>query len=397
MGGMYRFSKRATQVPNSGIGFMMRYASKYPDTVSLGQGTPLFPTPQFIYDTLYERAKKEPEVGMYSDTKVSLERDLTARIAEAIEEEYGFRPEQANITLTVGGIGALFSSIMALLQKGDEVIFFDPSYPLHLSQIHLSEATPVFVPYDESEGWGINLAGLRKAVTPKTRAIILTNPNNPTGTVLTEDEVRELSEVVVAHDLILILDEAYSFLTYGRKLFSPMRLPELRDRTILCRSFSKEFAMTGWRIGYAYAHPDLIAAINRVQIYFSVCPPTPSIIAATAAMADPRGKEATAGFIRKFTESRTAICERLDRLPKLFSYHPPQGAYYVFARYLGFDMDAMDFAKMLVDEARVITIPGMSMGPTGAGHIRLSFAADSSVIHRAFDRIDTFAEAHHLI
>lgn len=394
---MVRFSQRATDVPNSGIGAIMRYASKYTDVISLGQGTPLFPTPQFIYETLLERSKIEPEIGMYSDTKIAIERDLKKLIAKQMEEDYGFKPDESRIYLTIGGIGALFATLMALVQKGDEIIFFDPSYPLQLSQIHLTEATLVFVPYKDSERWSVNLDALRKSITNKTRVIILTNPNNPTGTVLSEEDVRELSDVVVKNNLILILDEAYFFLTYGKKIFSPMRIPELRDRVVLCRSFSKEYAMTGWRIGYAYAAPELIVAINSIHTYFSVCPPTPSIVAATIAMSDSRGKEAMEGFKKKFVESRVAICERLDRLPKLFSYHPPDGAYYIFAKYHGFDMDASDFTKLVVDDAKVILIPGGGMGPSGKGHVRMSFAADASVIHKAFDLLDVFAMRHNLL
>lgn len=394
---MNRFSARVTDIPNSGIGFTMRYAAKYSDVVSLGQGTPLFPTPQFIYDVFHERSKGEPELGMYSDTKVAIENDLAKLIAKQMEEDYAFKADSAQIYLTVGGIGALYSALMALVQKGDEVIFFDPSYPLHLSQIHLTGATPVFVPYTEADGWSINLSKLEKSVTAKTKVIILTNPNNPTGTILTETEVRQLADIVIKHDLTLVLDEAYFFLTYGKKIFSPMCLPQLRDRTVLCRSFSKEYAMTGWRIGYAYASPDIIRKMQSVHVYFSVCPPTPSIVAATIAMSDPRGQEAMDGFKKKFQESRDAICQRLDRLPKLFSYHPPEGAYYAFPKYLGFDMPAVEFTKLLIDEARVITIAGSSMGPSGAGHVRMSFAADKSIVHAAFDRLDTFAKKHNLL
>lgn len=393
---MYRFSARATEVPNSGIGYMMRYASRYPDTISLGQGTPLFPTPQFIYDYVYEYAKNEQAVGMYSDTKVEIEGNLKALIARQMQEDYGFTPKVSELYITVGAIGGLFAAIMSLVDRGDEIIYFDPSYPLHLSQIHIAQGKPVFVSYREGNGWSIDLEKLRKSITKKTRAILLTNPNNPTGTVLSESDVRELSDVVMKHNLILILDEAYFFLTYGKNIFSPLQIPEMRNRTILCRSFSKEFAMTGWRVGYAYASEELIQKINSIHIYFSVAPPTPSIIAATAALSDLRGKTAMKGFKQKFIESRTAICQRLDRLPKLFSYHKPDGAYYAFPKYHGFDMTAMDFAKTLIDEARVITVPGDGMGPAGAGHIRMSFAADASVIHAAFDRLDMFAKKHGL-
>lgn len=258
----------------------------------------------------------------------------------------------------------------------------------------MAQATPVFVPLREDDGWSMDFTALQRAITKNTRAIILTNPNNPTGTVLSEKEVRMLADILVAHDLILILDEAYSFLTYGMAVFSPLRLKHVRDRVILCRSFSKEFAMTGWRIGYAYGSTELMKKIQYVHIYFSVCPPTPSIVAATAALSDPRGKNAMDGFIREFTKSRSAICTRLNALSTLFTYHQPQGAYYVFPRYKGFDMPAMEFAKLLVDEARVITVPGGGMGPSGAGHIRMSFAANESLIHQAFDRIDAFAKKH---
>jgi len=133
-----------------------------------------------------------------------------------------------------------------------------------------------------------------------------------------------------------------------------------------------------------------------VHVYFSIGPATPSIVAATIALKDKRGEKAMEEFKQKFTESREAICERLDKLPKLFEYHKPDGAYYVFPKYLGFKMPAMEFAKKLVDEARVITIPGTSSGPAGKGHLRMSFAADKKVIHAAFDRLDKFARKNKL-
>ena len=293
-------------------------------------------------------------------------------------------------------VGALFSALMVLVQKGDEVIYFDPSYPLHLAQIHLTQAQPVFVSLKEDEGWTLDLKGLKNSINHKTKAIILTNPNNPTGTVLSRSEVEELADLVIGHNLFLILDEAYEFLVYENKLFSPMRIPELRERVVLCKSFSKEFAMTGWRIGYAFANSDTIQKINQVHTHFSISPPTPSIIAAIAALSDPRGKTAKAEFINQFHQSRGIICQRLDRLPKFFSYQKPAGAYYVFPKILGFQMSALEFAQLLVDEAHVVTIPGSSMGPAGAGHLRMSFAAKDDYIQKAFDRIDKFAKKHGL-
>ena len=391
----YRFAKRVIDVPSSGIGFMMEYAAKYDDVVSLGQGTPLFPTPSFIYDALYKRSKTDKSLGMYSGAKV--ENELKILIVEQMKKIYGFKPKLEQLYLTAGGIGGLFSALMSLVEKGDEVIFFDPSYPLHLSQIHLTQAKPVFISYDEKNNWKIDLVKLKKAITAKTKAIILTNPNNPTGTVLSKNEVKKLAEIVIKHDLILILDEAYEFLTYGKKLFSPLKLAKLRKNIVLCKSFSKEYAMTGWRIGYVYADKKIISKINSVHVYSNISPATPSIVAATIALSGKRGKKAMNKFKQEFIKSRKAICERLDNLPKLFSYHKPDGAYYTFPKFLGFKMPSLKFAMKLVDEAKVITIPGSSMGPSGEGHLRMSFAASEKIIHQAFDRIDKFAKKYKLI
>jgi len=374
---------------------MMNYGAKYSDTLSLGQGTPIFPTPQFIYDYVYERAKKDPSVGQYSGPKT--ENDLKQLIVKEMETLYGFTPTPDSLLLTTGGIGGLYSAIMALLQKDDEVIYFDPSYPLHLSQIHLAEAKPIFVSLKEESNWSLDLSKLGNAVTKNTKAIILTNPNNPTGTVLTKNEVEEIVKVVLNNNLILILDEAYDFLTYNKELYSPMKIEAVRNNVVLCKSFSKEFAMTGWRIGYAFANPEIIKKLNDVHTYFSISPATPSIVGAIAALSDPKGKQSKENFISEFSKSRDTICQRLNKLPKLFSYQKPSGAYYVFPRFLNFELSALDFAKLLVDEARVVTIPGASMGPAGTGHIRMSFAAEPDYINKCFDRIDSFASKHGLI
>ena len=190
---MYKFTERVTDLPDAGIKSIMRYASQFKDTVSLGQGMPLFPTPQFIYEELLERSMQDKKIGMYSDGNPEIEKHLKKLIATQMQDEYGFTPSPEELVLTVGGIGALFASFLALVEKNDEIIYFDPSYPLHLSQIHLTQAKPVFVPYREEEGWAFNADKLATVITKKTKAILLTNPNNPTGTVLSETDVRKLA------------------------------------------------------------------------------------------------------------------------------------------------------------------------------------------------------------
>ena len=333
---------------------------------------------------------------MYNSADDRIQTPLKMLIARDFASKYGFTPELSEIYLTVGGIGGLFAALMSILDRGDEVIYFDPSYPLHLSQTFLAQAKPVFVSLIEKKEWQLDLEKLKRSISGKTKAIILTNPNNPTGTILTEAQIEALAEVVISKNLYLVLDEAYEYLTFNTPVFSPAKIAALRPRLILSRSFSKEYAMTGWRIGYLWAPGEIIKKIHNVHLYFSINPATISIVAATIVMQDPRGKQALNSFREQIKESRTAICRRMDKLKGIFSYTKPQGAFYLFPKILLPGLSAIDFAKKLIEEAGVTTIPGDSMGPSGKGHLRLSFSANSALIHKAFDRIDGFAKKYRL-
>jgi aminotransferase len=386
----YTFSDRVQDIPDAGIGSIMYYARQYKDTISLGQGAPNFPTPQCIYDEIHRLSKIDPNLGMYNTVNDSYHMKVKLLLQKEFEKEYGFSPDPTDFYLTVGGIGGLYATLMAVTQKGDEVIYFDPSYPLHLSQLALSQATPVFVPYDEKNNWRPNLELLKTKITSKTKAIVLTNPNNPTGTVFTKEEVRLLANIVIEHDLYLILDEAYSYLTYDTKIISPMIIPELRDHIILSKSFSKEYAMTGWRIGYLWVKQPIREKIHQVHLYFSINPATIAIKAAEIALSHHEAKKARLHFIEEITRSRTAILARLAKLNNQFDFVPPNGAFYMFPRVKIPHTSVVDFAKLLIKETGVITIPGDSMGPSGAHHLRISFCAPEQVIESAFDRLDTY-------
>ncbi|HCM37192.1 MAG: Aromatic amino acid aminotransferase [Candidatus Gottesmanbacteria bacterium GW2011_GWB1_43_11] len=393
----YRFAKRVAAVPDAGIGTIMSYAAQFKDTISLGQGAPQFPTPQFVYDQLHQRSKVDPALGMYNSTNDKIQLGLKELLAKDIAKKYGFTPSIDELYLTLGGIGGLFATLMSILEKGDEVVFFDPSYPLHLSQVYLTQATPVFVPLKEDDNWAIDIERLQKSITKKTKAIILTNPNNPTGTILTKAQVQALAQIILEHKLFLVLDEAYEYLTYEQPLFSPLLIPELRERTILSKSFSKEYAMTGWRIGYVWAPSEIINKIHNVHLYFTINPATVSIVAATIVLSDPRGKKAMMQFVDQIRQSREVICQRIDGLKSLFTYTKPQGSFYLFPKILLPNSSGLDFAKRLVRETGVITVPGESMGPAGKGHLRLSFSAKPQLIDRAFDRIDVFVKKLRLV
>lgn len=383
------FSKRVMQVPDAGIGSIMYYARQFKDTISLGQGAPNFPTPQCVYDEIQAASKTDKSLGMYNTVNDTFHLKLKELLVQEFEKDYGFRPDPNDFYLTVGGIGGLYATIMALAEKGDEVVFMDPSYPLHLSQLALAEATPVFVPYQEELGWRPNMELLRKKITNKTKAIILTNPNNPTGTILNKNELEELSDIVIKNNIYLILDEAYSYLTYDSPFTSPMSIERLRDRIILSKSFSKEYAMTGWRIGYLWVKQPIREKIHNVHLYFSINPATISIVAATVALSHPEARKAMLEYREIIVKSRTAIIERMSNLNHIFQFHKPQGAFYLFPKILD-GTDSITFAKKLIEKTGVITIPGDSMGPSGKNHLRISFCAPPEIIQRAFDRLDEY-------
>jgi aminotransferase len=249
----------------------------------------------------------------------------------------------------------------------------------------------------EKEGWKLDVEGFRKAITPRTKAILICNPMNPTGAVFTSGEIREIAMLAVERNLFFIADEAYDFLVYdGLPHSSFVAIPELKDRLIATFSFSKMYCMTGWRVGYMYASERLINQALKVHDAFAICAPTISQFAALAALRATNGENGEgdrfiSALVNALDARRDLICNRLDGLSSLFSYQKPRGAYYVFPRIVPSGVNSMDLALRLLYEAKVISVPGSGFGPTGEGHIRFSFGGTEDEINRAFDRIAEWA------
>lgn len=389
------YALRAKDIPNSGITYMMDYAASNPDAIALAQGVPRFPTPEFIYDYVRQKAKEDPSVGMYPQKP--LKDELKKYISRNMKEIYGFEPKNDELVITTGAIGGLFATMMAALDHEDEVILFEPGYPKHFVQAHLTDAKKVYVKFKKDNGWDVDFDQLEKSISNKTRMIVLANPNNPTGSILPRESIERLVKLALENEAILVADEAYEFIVYDdNEFFSPLMIEEARENIVLAKSFSKEYAMSGWRIGYIYANKKLAEKVNKIHAHYSIGPATIAIHAAIAALMDDRGKKAMDELKNIYRESRDVICKRLDNLPKLFSYKKPQAAFYVFARYQGFDINSFEFAKKLADEAGVVTVPGSSAGPSGEGYIRFTYSMKPNVINEAFDRLDEFAAQHNL-
>lgn len=391
-------SRRVSQITVSAIKQMPILASKVPGCVSLGQGIPSPNTPLFIREAVIKALQDdESTIGKYS-LQPGLPR-LKRLIADDLMRTRNLNSidAESEIFVSCGGMEALAAAVSTICDRGDEIILNSPSYSSHIEQILFAEGTPKFVPLQEGATWSLNPDALRQAITEKTKALILCSPSNPTGAVFSESELREIAKIVAEHDLYVILDETYDFLVFDEKpYFSLLSIPELKGKVIACCSFSKRFCMTGWRVGYMYAPERIIKQVLKVHDAFAICAPTISQFAAAAALegtngVDGPGDVSVKELLATMTRRRDLVCSRLDRLSDVFSYAKPQGGYYVFPRYnLNRSMDSMEFALKILNEAKVITVPGNAFGPTGEGHIRMSFGAEEFELIEAFDRLERF-------
>ncbi len=372
-------------------------ASKFPDALSLAQGVPSFDTPSCIKRRV-ERALRDGVVARYSLSPGLPE--LRELIEVCLARENMFYDWQKEIVVTAGSIEGITATILAITNPGDEVIIPEPTYTSYREVIVLAGCVPVFVPLDEERGWAFDVEKYERAITPKTKAIFYCNPNNPTGTTYTKEQLLGLAALAEKHNLFLISDEVYKDLVFdgAEKLFSLAEIPALRKRVIRLFSFSKTYAMTGWRIGYLHSDQSVVAEILKVHDSLVTCAPVVSQYAAMGALET--ADEDVKRFNAQYRLRRDLMCSRLDRLPEFFRYQKPTSAYYVFPKVLQPDLfeENDEFpgslswrsALGLLSSVQVVTVPGVAFGQNGEEHIRLSFGKTEEEINRAFDRIEAY-------
>lgn len=387
--------ERTKNLKLSTIKQMELRASKFADVISLAQGVPSFDTPECIKRRV-ERAMKDGVTAKYSLSPGLPE--LRELIEVSLARENMFYDFEKEIIVTAGSIEGITATIMSITNPGDEIIIPEPTYTSYREVIILAGCTPVFVPLNEEKGWAFELEKYEKAVTPKTKAIFYCNPNNPTGTIYSKDQLSDLAKLAEKHNFYLISDEVYKdFLFDGKKkIFSLAEVPELRKRVIRIFSFSKSHAMTGWRVGYLHSDESVIKEILKIHDSLVTCAPVVSQYAAMGALE--MGDADVRKFSREYEKRRDLICERLDKLSHIFSYVKPTSAYYVFPKIIKKDIDfgrhdcpdslSWRFALYLLEHAQVAVVPGVAFGPNGEGHIRMSFGRSEKDINCAFDRLD---------
>lgn len=357
--------------------------------VSFGQGIPYFDTPDYIKEGI-AKALGERSTSRYTlEPGITELRELIGKFLEASRNIKNIDPKK-EIMVSMGCQEAAACALASTIDEGDEVIIFSPDYASHIEQVIQFGGVPKFIPLDENAGWRLNLDEVEKSVTQKTKVMIFSNPSNPTGMVLSEKEVRGLISIAKKHDLIIITDETYDFLVYdGKKHISPVSFPEARDRIILCGSFSKKYALTGYRVGYAFADAGIIDHMLKVHDALAICAPAISQKAAIAAL---RGtQDSVAMFVSQLTKNRDEACKKMDEMKEIFEYKKPEGAYYILAKYKIPQLNSFELALRILKEAHVIVIPGAAFGPTGEGYVRFSFACSPEEIEEGFKRLKNWS------
>ncbi|MDR3559390.1 MAG: aminotransferase class I/II-fold pyridoxal phosphate-dependent enzyme [Candidatus Pacebacteria bacterium] len=373
-------------------------ASKFPDVISLAQGVPSFDTPECVKRRV-ERAMRDGVTAKYSLSPGLPE--LRELVEQKLAEENMFYDFEKEIIVTAGSIEGITATIMAITNPGDEIIIPEPTYTSYREVIILAGCTPVFVPLNEEKGWALELEKYEAAITSKTKAIFYCNPNNPTGTIYTEEQLRQLAKLAEKYNLYLISDEVYKDFIFERlaerkKIFSLAEIPELRKRVIRLFSFSKSYAMTGWRVGYLHSDESIVKEILKVHDSLVTCAPVVSQYAAMGALE--MAEKDIAHFRREYQKRRDLICARLDKFKNVFEYVQPTSAYYVFPKIIKKDIsfgsyDCPDslswkFALYLLEKAQVAVVPGVAFGPNGEDHVRMSFGRSEKDINRAMDRLE---------
>ncbi len=380
-------SRKVREVQASAIHKMSALAAQIPDAVALSWARPDSPTPDHINQAAIEAIKKGL-TSKYSPPPGLLE--LRKAIVEKLARDNNIHVTPEEVLVTTGSIEGLFAAILAVVDPGDEVLMPSPNYSTHELIVRMSSAVPVYFPTIEEEGFRLDFGALERSITKKTKAILFCNPVNPTGAVFPEEDLRKIAEIARENNLFIVVDEAYEYFTFdGAKHFCIGSIPEVKDRVIENFTFTKTYAMTGWRIGYNVASLEIMEHMMKTHTPMTICAPVVSQYAALAALKGPQ--DCVKEFHRHYLENRNLMCERLDKLGDVFSYQKPMGSYNMFPKIIAKGGEnSVEFCMKLLKEAKVATTPGAPFGPTGEGHLRMSFCASKETIIEAFDRLDRY-------
>jgi aminotransferase len=381
-------AQRVRVVPPSGIRRFFDIAATMENVISLGVGEPDFDTPRNVVEAGVESLREGRTHYTSNFGTLELRRALSAHL----ERLYGvhYAPEN-EILITVGASEAVDLALRATCDPGDEVILHEPSYVAYEPAIVFAGGTVVHVATRFEDDFALDPAAVEAAITPKTKALFLGYPANPTGAVLDDDVQDELARIAERHDLLVYSDEIYDRLAYGsyrHRAFSS--LPGMRERTILIGGFSKAYAMTGWRVGWMCAPKEILEGIVKVHQYGIMSAPTVAQDAALVALVE--GEHAVAAMVAEYDRRRRLLVDGLNKLG--LPTFEPRGAFYTFPMISSTGMTSDEFTEALIQEEAVAVVPGNAFGPSGEGHVRACYATSYEKIEEALERIGRFLERH---
>jgi len=376
-------SARVARLPASGIRRFFDLAAGIPGVISLGVGEPDFVTPDAFRDAAVRSIKEGKTQYTSNYGLLALREAIATHTTERRGVTYDPRSE---ILVSVGVSEAVDLALRATLNEGDEVIVADPSYVAYVPGIVLAGGVPVAVPTDEANSFRLLADDVRKAITPRTRAILLGFPNNPTGAVLEAEDVRGIAALAKEHDLLVYSDEIYDRLVYGTEHHSILDEAGMKERTIYLAGFSKAYAMTGWRVGYACAPAEIIEQMMKIHQYTVMCVPTAAQYAALEAMRN--GEAEVQRMVAEYDKRRRRMYERFNAMG--LHCFEPRGAFYCFPNVSSTGLSDDEFCERLLKEEQVVVVPGNAFGERGVGHVRACYAASMEKIDAACDRIERF-------
>jgi aspartate/methionine/tyrosine aminotransferase len=348
--------------------------------IHLEIGEPDFATPKHIV----EAAKQALDEGWTHYGPPQGFPELREAIASYVSRSRKIATGPENVSVTPGGKPIIFFAILALVEPGDEVIYPNPGFPIYESMIRFVGATPVPVPLVEERGFSFDLDQLRDNLTGRTRLLILNSPQNPTGGLIPEEDIREIANLVCGRDMMVLSDEIYSRIYYEQEPVSIASMPGMQEKTIILDGFSKTYAMTGWRMGYGVMPAWLVEAVNKLMVNSNSCTASFSQRAGMAALTGPQ--DDVTGMVAEFRRRRDAFCDGLNELPG-FRCARPGGAFYAFANVKGTGRPSKELADALLTEAGVSCLSGDSFGAYGQGYIRFSYANSYENLMEAVERI----------
>lgn len=376
---------QARSLKPSGIRRFFDLVSGRKDVITLGVGEPDFVTPWHVRDACVASL----EMGKTQYTSNAGMPELREAIGSYLDDRFKVTYNPADeILVTVGGSEAIDLALRALIAPGDEILIPEPCYISYSPITTLSGGVAVGIETFAEDSFKLRAEQLKAVITPRSKVLILCYPSNPTGGIMTYDDWLPIVKLVEENDLIVISDEIYAELSYGQKHVSFAAMPGMRDRTILVSGFSKAFAMTGWRMGYACGHPEIISAMLRIHQYTVMCAPIMGQVAALEALTN--GMEEMERMIESYNQRRRLVVKGFREIG--LECHEPQGAFYAFPSIKSTGLSSELFAERLLTEGNVAAVPGNVFGLGGEGHLRCSYATSVAQLHEAIERIGKFVE-----